>query len=158
MLIVSLPLLPLFPFALTVFGFWDTYVITVISINIGGASAYYYAKKLGAPSVKVMLGVDNYKKMKKVLSKDKSAGILLLRVFANNYFDIVSFVSGLSNISFPRYLAYSLIGSSFWSFVNLLLIKYASSYGKEATLGMIGIIYVVISIPAVIVIRTQYKK
>lgn len=119
--IVLFAILPIFFFPVPVlalaagmaFGLWSGTLYTIIGAFINCSLMFFIARYLGKDSIDRMVQdklSDNIKA--KIYGSDSNLGlfILILRLIPVVPYNIINYVSGLSNISYRKYIFYSILG------------------------------------------------
>lgn len=101
--IVSLAVLP-------IFGWFWTFVYSFIGMTIGSTIAFLIARRYREPVVKHFVPLQQMHKWEgKMSSKTEFFTFLTLRFVTNPVFDFMSYVAGLSKISFWKFFLATLI-------------------------------------------------
>lgn len=122
-IILPLPIVPLWPVALFLYGFWPAVLLTLTGSIAGASITFYLGRVFGKPLVIKMLGKRIFLEIEHLINIDNTKTFLLVRFFGNNYFDAISYIAGLSKISFGKYISITALGSFSWLFCILLIIQ-----------------------------------
>jgi uncharacterized membrane protein YdjX (TVP38/TMEM64 family) len=122
-IILPLPVVPLWPVALFLYGFWPTIFLTLLGSLAGASVTFYLARAFGKPLVIKMLGKKIFWEIEHLINIDNTRTFLLVRFFGNNYFDAISYIAGLSNLPFKKYISITTLGSFSWLFCVLLIMQ-----------------------------------
>lgn len=108
-----IPPLPAWPMLIanaTIYGIWGGIALSWLGGLMGAISTFWIARTFGRSYVERRLKPEHLKAVDSV-SRDKGFIILLLaRIFPLTSLDILSFLAGLSSITFPRFLLATAIG------------------------------------------------
>ena len=121
--IVTLPSVPLWPFALFLYGFWPATILSISGTIVGAYINFELARKFGKPLVTHMMGKKLYEEIDHLINISNPKMFLFLRIFGNNYFDTISYMAGLSKIPFRSYLLTTALASSGWIFGQMKVIE-----------------------------------
>ena len=121
--IVTLPIMPVWPFALAVFGFWGAVTSSLIGILIGCSISFWLARKYGKKLVIGIMGERIFAEMQHLVQVDNPKTFFLIRLFGNNYFDAISYIAGLSRLSYKKYIVITAITSSVWLLLILTIVE-----------------------------------
>jgi len=98
--------------AVPIFGWFMTYVYTVIGILIGTSISFFLARKFREPLVGKFVPLGKLHRLEGELSERKRfIAILLIRLFTVPVMDFSSYAAGLTRISFPKFFLATLIAS-----------------------------------------------
>jgi len=92
------------------FGFGWGSIYTMIGALMGGTLAFYITRTIGNSAINNLMD-KKFKGAKKYTDKMGIEVILLLRLIPLFPFDIVSYLAGLSNIEFRKYIIGTIIGT-----------------------------------------------
>src|SRR5690606_4436347 len=92
------------------FGMWGGIALSWLGGLLGAIATFWIARTFGRSYVEKRLKADHLETID-AISREKGFVILLLaRVFPLTSLDILSFLAGLSSITFPRFLLATAIG------------------------------------------------
>jgi uncharacterized membrane protein YdjX (TVP38/TMEM64 family) len=98
--------------AVPIFGWFATYIYTVLGILIGTSISFFLARKFREPLVSKFVPLKKLHKLEGELSERKRfVAILLLRLFTVPVMDFSSYAAGLTRISFPKFLLATFLAS-----------------------------------------------
>jgi uncharacterized membrane protein YdjX (TVP38/TMEM64 family) len=93
-----------------VLGWFWSYVYAVIGMTIGASVAFFIARKFREPIVAKFVPLQDLHLWEKQLShKTEFVGFLLIRLTTGPIMDFISYVAGLTKISFKKFLLATLI-------------------------------------------------
>jgi uncharacterized membrane protein YdjX (TVP38/TMEM64 family) len=115
LIIIGIIIAPIHPFIFyvaggIVFGPYLSWGLTMIGVTIGSSIAFKLAKKYGRGFVERNASRKNINIFDKISDKYGSLSIFLLRVNPLTSSDIWSYVAGLTNIKFWKFLMWTLLG------------------------------------------------
>lgn len=138
--ILPLPIVPLWPVALYLYGFWPAVILTLLGSLGGAAINFLLARTFGRSLVIKMLGKRIFGEIEHLINIDNTKTFLLVRFFGNNYFDAISYVAGLSKLSFSKYMTITTVGSTAWLICILFLMeKLGGIENVKSLVSMLGI-------------------
>lgn len=149
---VTFPMIPLLPFILSVYGLDAAILFTFLGVNIGAYISFFISRKFGRDFVMDKIGKNDYEKYDQIASISSFFHFLTLRLIANNYFDIVSYIGGLSKISQKDFLISTAISSLIWISISFKILDSSLSQGKEITLVALGLFYAAIGLVAIFLV------
>lgn len=95
-----------------IFGWYLTYVYTLIGILIGTSLSFWLARKFREPLVARFLPLQKIHKLENRLShKKRFLAIVALRLFTAPVMDFSSYIAGLTKISFAKFFLATIIAS-----------------------------------------------
>lgn len=95
-----------------IFGWFLTYLYTLIGILAGTSISFYVARTFREPIVKRFLPLQKIRKLENELSrKQEFFAIVALRLFTAPVMDFSSYIAGLTKISFGKFFLATLIAS-----------------------------------------------
>lgn len=95
-----------------IFGWFGTYIYTVIGILIGTSISFFLARRFKEPLVAKFVPLKKLHKLEGELSERKRfLAIVLLRLFTVPVMDFSSYAAGLTRISFPKFFLATLLAS-----------------------------------------------
>lgn len=98
--------------AVPIFGWFWTYIYTVIGILMGTSISFFLARKFREPLVSKFVPLAKLHKLEGELSERKRfMAIVILRLFTVPVMDFSSYAAGLTRISFPKFFLATLIAS-----------------------------------------------
>ena len=107
-LVSPIPTSPLTVVSPKLFGLWPGLFLTLVSATIGAAIAFWIARKLGE---RFFVRFPQYQRFRHVLPRDATAfAIFLLRLPPSPTFDLVSYLAGLTEISFGQFVVATFLG------------------------------------------------
>lgn len=112
--IITLPVIPIWPVAIYLYGFWVAMLLTLMGTFLGASICFWIARKYGRPLVVKMMGKKLYKEIEHLAHIDSPKRFFLIRLFANNYFDAISYIAGLSKLSFKSYISITMFIAFLW--------------------------------------------
>lgn len=113
--IIALPIVPLMPIALHLYGLFVGGLITLLGTLIGSAICFYLARRYGKKMVVKMMGKHLFSEIEHLTHVDNPKTFFFVRIFGNNYFDTISYIAGLSKIKFTSYFLITLVVSVPWT-------------------------------------------
>ena len=142
----------IFPIVIGVlYGVWPGILYAWIGNVVGSVIAFFISRKLGRPFAEKIVSKDKIEKYDKFLHRNKT---LIWLIYAIPIFpiDIISFVIGLSNIKFKRFLLIVSVGF----IINLLILV---SFGDQLLTASGGAkVGYALGIMAVILIAVTIEK
>ena len=157
-MILSLPLIPLWPIIYDSYGFGPSVVATFIGVMVGGMINFYLTRKYGRPFILKRISEKDMDKLERITQIDKLRTFIFIRLIANNYFDAVSYLSGLSKIRFSFYFIGTLVASLIWVPVSFLAISQANHLSEKFSLIILGILYFAIALLGLGVLNKYLRK
>jgi len=146
-MILSLPLIPLWPMVFNAYGLVNSILLTLLGVSVGAVINFHLARRFGRPFIVKFIGEGDVEKVEEVIHIDRFSTFLLLRLIANNYFDAVSYLSGLSNITFVKYFLGTVLASIVWISVSFLTISgILGTADNSYSLVILAVLYYVIAI------------
>lgn len=106
-----------------IFGLEKAIIYAIIAGWIGALIAFFIARKLGRPVVIKFVGKKEIARVDKLTDELGIKALWILRLFGGVLFDVVSYASGLTNISFKQFLMITVLGSLPIDLIVYLLIK-----------------------------------
>jgi len=98
--------------AVPIFGWFKTYIYTLIGILMGTSISFLLARKFREPLVGRFIPLKKLHKLEGELSERKRfLAIVALRLFTVPVMDFSSYAAGLTRISFPKFFLATLIAS-----------------------------------------------
>lgn len=140
-----IPPLPAWPMLIanaTLYGIWGGIALSWLGGLMGAISTFWIARTFGRSYVERRLKPEHLATVD-AISREKGFIILLLaRIFPLTSLDILSFLAGLSSISFPRFLLATAIGlvpsvSTYTLFAHDLLVTRAITTRVSILIGVI---------------------
>lgn len=120
--IITLPVIPLWPVALFVYPFWIAYILSFTGLILGANINFLLARKLGRPFVLKMMGKKLFSEIEHFINLNNPKVFFLVRLFGSNYFDPISYIAGLSQMSFKSYFFITAFTCGVWLFGMLSLV------------------------------------
>ncbi len=149
--VIPLPVSPLWPVALYIYGFWAGLVVTVAGTTLGAGIAFWLARKYGKPFVKSMVGNKLFSELSHLIEIKSVKALVLVRLLGNNYFDLISYIVGLSKIPFLYYILTTFIISCIWIGIFFVAIqKVGGLQNIESFLSLLGVYSLVMIVGTVI--------
>lgn len=147
-LIAPIPSEALLVFAGAFMNIYDVLVFGGFGLIIGSAIAFYIAKRGGRPIVVKIIGEKWTRKMDEWVSRHGTKAILFTRIVPIIPFDLVSYVSGITQMKFTNYIIATIIGAIprilFLAYTGSLLSGVFISFGGTMeiifALGVVGFI------------------
>lgn len=144
--VISLPVIPLWPVALTFFGFLPALLLTLTGVVIGSTISFFLARKYGRPIVVKMLGKTLFTQIETFTNVSDVKTFFVLRLFGSNYFDAISYIAGLSKIEYRQYISITTITSFIWLLLVFYLVERVGRFGSieslVAAMGVYGLIVI----------------
>ena len=132
-IIIPLPVIPLWPFALYLYGFWPGVIITTTAIITGSLISFLLARNFGKRIVIKIIGTHLFAEVEHLTTINNPKTFFLIRLFGNNYFDTVSYVVGLSKISLFTYFTITAVVTTAWTIALFALIQQAGGLDNIQT-------------------------
>ncbi len=123
--IITLPVVPVWPVALYLYGFTTGVILTMAGTYIGASICFLLARKYGRKLVIKMMGKHLFSEVEHLVHIDNPKTFFLVRLFGNNYFDTISYIAGLSSLSYKSYIAITGFVSTLWIIGLFYLIQRA---------------------------------
>lgn len=149
--VVSLALLP-------AFGWFWSFIFSSLGMLIGTSLAFALARKFREPFVKRFVPLQELHHWEEKLSaRTEFLGFLVLRFTTGPVMDFISYLAGLSKISYPRFILATLI-----SLLPDTILYYAGEefymnlYTKDAYWGLV--IFAVVVITAYVIYKSKFFK
>lgn len=146
--LISLPLIPLMPFVLAAFGPGQSIFITASGVFFGAMICFLISRKAGQTLVERIVGRENFDKYQNIANISSFKNFLLLRLISNNYFDIVSYIGGLSEVKLFSYVVATLISTIFWISLSFYALDKSAQFGANFTVLVLGSMYLLIGFVA----------
>ena len=103
--IVSFSLVP-------IFGWFKTYIYTLIGIMIGTSISFFLARYFREPLVERFVPIKKIHKLEdRLTERQKFLGLVAIRLFTVPVMDFSSYAAGLTRISFPKFFLATFIAS-----------------------------------------------
>ena len=112
--IITLPIVPLWPVALFIYAYWIAVILSLAGITLGASINFLLARKFGKPLVIKMMGKKLFDQIEHLINVDDRKTFFFMRLFGNNYFDPISYLAGLSKMSFKSFFFTTIITSGLW--------------------------------------------
>lgn len=112
--IVPLPVIPLWPLVIHLYGIWLALALTLVATWTGALIAFYLARIYGRPLVIKVVGKPTFSQIEDIVQVHSLKTFLTIRFLVNNYFDSICYVAGLSKLSLKHYIIATGTASSFW--------------------------------------------
>jgi len=130
-----------------IFGWYLTYVYTLIGILIGTSLSFWLARKFREPLVARFLPLQKIHKLENSLShKKRFLAIVALRLFTAPVMDFSSYIAGLTKISFAKFFFATIIASipdiGIFYFGEEL---YKRVFGKSIAIGVAVLFFLALS-------------
>jgi len=149
--IITLPIVPVWPVALLLYGFWTAVFLSLVGILVGASISFLLARHFGRPLVIKMMGKKVFTEIEHLIHVNNTKTFLLIRLFGNNYFDAVSYIAGLSKLTFRTYIVITSVSSFIWIiFMMVIIQKIGGLENIKSFLTMMGIYGAVILIGTVL--------
>jgi len=153
-IIAPIPSEALLMFAGAVMNIWDVLVFGGLGLIIGSVIAFYIARRGGRPIVTKMIGDKWTDNVDSWVSRNGTKAILFTRLIPVIPFDLISYVSGVTSMSFRDYFAATVIGA----IPRCLVLAYAGSLAG-GILASVGVgIEIVFAIGIVGIIALLYLE
>jgi uncharacterized membrane protein YdjX (TVP38/TMEM64 family) len=112
--IITLPIVPLWPVALFIYSFWIAVLLSLLGNVFGATINFLLARKFGKPLVIKMMGKKLFEEIEHLINVDDRKTFFLMRLFGSNYFDPISYLAGLSKMSFSSFFVITFVTSGIW--------------------------------------------
>lgn len=122
-IIIFLPLVPLWPVVAFLYGSPTVMFITISGTLIGASICFFLAKYYGKNLVMRMIGRRLFNEVNHLSQFNSKKGFLAIRLLGNNYYDLVSYMAGLSTIGFKSYLFITSLATIIWTIILFFLIE-----------------------------------
>lgn len=132
--IITLPVVPVWPVALYLYGFTVGVLLTMAGTIIGASICFYLARKYGRKLVVRMMGKHLFAEVEHLVHIDNPKTFFLIRLFGNNYFDTISYIAGLSKLKYKSYILITGLVSACWIVGLFYLIQKAGGLGNIRSL------------------------
>lgn len=125
----------------TIYGIWGGIALSWLGGLLGAIVTFWIARSFGRSYVERRLNADHLKTIDSI-SREKGFLILLIaRIFPLTSLDILSFLAGLSSISFSRFVLATAIGlvpgvSTYTLFAHDLLVTRAITTRMSLLIGL----------------------
>lgn len=120
--IISLPTFPLWPLAIITFGYLPAVLLTVAGSVIGASINFYLARRYGESIVKGLIGDKKYKEMQGFMGIENPKRFLIMRLFGQSVFDLLSYFAGFSKLKFRHFLPITSIVILGWYLIGFSII------------------------------------
>jgi len=114
LLVIVVPFLPNDPIHMAaglVMPWWQAFLLIHSCSLIGWSINYYLGNKLGADFVNHMIGEENSKKLSKLINNTSAKHLIFLAWTPGVSYDIIGYISGVSNIRFRNFFIGALVGT-----------------------------------------------
>jgi uncharacterized membrane protein YdjX (TVP38/TMEM64 family) len=138
-IIAPIPSEALLVFAGAFFSIYDVLVFGGIGLIVGSVIAFHIARRGGRPVVVKIIGEKWTDVMDDWVSRNGTKAILFTRIVPIIPFDLVSYVSGITPMSFSEYLIATIIGA----IPRILLLAYVGGVLGETFVGFGGTLDIV---------------
>lgn len=149
--VVSFALLP-------AFGWFWSFIFAAIGMLIGTSIAFYLARRFRLPLVKKFLPLQELNAWESRLSeRTEFLGFLALRMTTGPVMDFISYVAGLSNITYRKFIlatAISLVPDAFIFFAGEEL--YKNVYKKNTYWNLVAL--VIFMVVAYVIYKSRFFK
>lgn len=132
---------------------------------LGGTAAFLIAARLGRPIVLRLVSKEDLELSDKFIKKFGSYAVLIGRLLPFVPFDAVSYVSGLTSISFSRFIIATAVGAFprafFYSYLGFLTSQKLATEGLQSTfyfLSTIAAVFVLMFIAGKRWVETHVKR
>lgn len=132
-IIIPLPIVPLWPVASYLYGFWLGVFLTTVGSAIGSSITFLIARKFGREFVVKIIGKHVFREVEHLTDIDNPKKFILVRILGINYFDTISYVVGLSNIPFKTYFIVTNIIAGIWTLLLFAIIGSAGGLNNIRT-------------------------
>ncbi len=133
------------------FGFWKGMAISWIGEIVSSSCAFYFSKIFGKPIVKYLVKHPVFNFHRYSLQRRGAISVFLTRITLINHFNVISFMAGLTSISFVSFL----IATSLGILPETILFPFIGSMFRtsEFNLGYIlGLVFLIAGIGMVSVL------
>jgi uncharacterized membrane protein YdjX (TVP38/TMEM64 family) len=138
------------------FGIWETMLLTYLGGLVSATIAFWISKRYGRKVVKHFVGEETIADIDEFIDASDEKLLVFARLFGFPMFDIISYASGLTPLSFRNYFLITAVVSAIPSFTVNYIFQFADFHSKASTLGLVGV-FVVIGAVFIVVLR-QYVK
>lgn len=115
-----------------------------IGVLLGAMVAFIIARRFREPLLKKFVSLNKINEWEKKLSENQEFWFLVgLRLFFNPLFDYISYVAGLTKITWTRYLVTTIIGTLPTMFVVYYFGDLSFSKGILYTGAFIGVLFII---------------
>ncbi len=135
--IITLPIVPLWPVSLFIYPFWVAFILSLFGQVLGSSTNFFLARKFGGPFVSKMMGKKLFNEIEHFINIDNPKTFFIIRLLGSNYFDPISYIAGLSKMSFKTFLIITTVTSGIWLGGMLYLINRLG--GIENIKGLLSI-------------------
>ncbi|MBI4087158.1 TVP38/TMEM64 family protein [Candidatus Kaiserbacteria bacterium] len=91
---------------LAVFGKWNGFIYTIIGSMIGSTANFFIARKFREPAVRRFMALEKIRAWEeKIRTQTGLLGLISVRVATVLIFDYISYIAGLTKISYGKFLA-----------------------------------------------------
>ncbi|MBF0447442.1 MAG: VTT domain-containing protein [Magnetococcales bacterium] len=110
--LAPLPGAPGILLSLKLYGFDMATLMLMVSSVLSAMINFFLARRYGKPLVQRLLGPERMQTVDRLERADEVTLLLFSRLFGFAFFDLVSYAIGLTNISFGRYMLYTVLFST----------------------------------------------
>lgn len=127
--------------AVPIFGWFHTYIYTLLGILIGTSLAFFLARTFRERLVQKFMTLKKIHKLESEISKKKQFfAIVALRLFTVPVMDFSSYIAGLTKISYKKFILATLLAS----LPDILIFyigeeAYKKIFGKSVLIAVIGL-------------------
>lgn len=154
---MSIPVVPLWPLIFLVYGLWGAIFATFAADFFGGTIDFLLARNFGKPFVQKIVPQRFLQEVDHIVNGKSAHSFIIFRVFANNYFGIVSYAAGLSKIHLGIYLAITAFTSFAWISIIFFIIKTVLALGSQNALPILLAIYLATGVMGIVVWKIYEK-
>lgn len=156
--ITTFPIIPLWPFLFLIYGFWTSVFINLASSVTGASFAFLLTRKFGKTYIKKLINTKFLLEIDHIINSKNYRSFLIFRIFADSYFDIVSYAAGLSKMRYIQFVSITIVTSTLWSLINFTVIAWALTYDVVTTITILGVGYTFLAILGLIVWKLYKPK
>jgi uncharacterized membrane protein YdjX (TVP38/TMEM64 family) len=133
---------------LALFGKWNGFIYTIIGSMIGSTANFFIARKFREPAVRRFMAVEKIRLWEeRIRTQSGIGGLVSVRIATVFIFDYISYVAGLTKISYGKFLATTFLTNAI--FVGLFyyfggIIIEHKSYWAIVFLAPIAILFVLL--------------
>ncbi len=156
--VTTFPIVPLWPFLFLVYGFWPSIIINILASITGATLAFFLTRKYGKRYVQGLINKKFLSEIDLVVNNKNSRSFIMLRAFADSYYDIVSYAAGLSRMSCLKFISVTLCATTVWSVINFSIIAWALTFNTTAAIAIISAEYMLLGILGLLVWKLNKPK
>ena len=127
-----------------IFGWFDTYIYTLIGIIIGTSLAFFLARIFREKLVQRFMPLKKIHRLESEISKKKQfLAIVVLRLFTVPVMDFSSYIAGLTKISYKKFVLATVIASLPDIFIFYIGEEvYKKIFGKSVIIAVVGLLII----------------